>query len=339
MCTAVSFKTKDHYFGRNLDLDYSYDETVTITPRKYPFKFRHVKNLDEHYAIIGVAYVADGFPLYYDAVNEKGLGMAGLNFPGNAVWSPMSRTKDNVAPFELMPWILGQCGNVDEARALLERTNALNENFSEKLPLSPLHWLVADEEKSLTAEFLASGLKLSENPVGVLTNNPPFEFHMLNLAGYMQVSANAPQNRICPDIPLQAYSRGMGAMGLPGDLSSASRFVKAAFTKLNSVCGDSEAESVGQFFHILGAVAQQRGCVRVGANGYEITIYSSCCNTKTGVYYYRTYGNSRICAVDMHRENLNGNVLISYPLLKEENFLVQNGDDFPESEMPFCCKI
>ena len=339
MCTAVSFKTKSHYFGRNLDLEYSYHETVTITPRKYPFKFRHVKNLDEHYAIIGIAYVADGYPLYYDAVNEKGVAMAGLNFPGNAVWSPMSKTKDNVTPFELIPWILGQSSSADEARALLERVNALDENFSEKLPLSPLHWLVADADKSFTAEFLASGLKISENPVGVLTNNPPFDFHMLNLANYMQLSSQVPQNRIAPEITLDAYSRGMGAFGLPGDLSSASRFVKAAFTKLNSVCGDSEAESVGQFFHILNSVAQQKGCVEVSKDKYEITIYSSCCNTETGMFYYRTYGNSRITVVDMHRENLNGNALVSYPLLKEESFFVQNGGDFPGNGVPLCCNV
>lgn len=337
MCTAVSFKTKNHYFGRNLDLEYSYDETVTITPRNFPFKFRHVGNLETHYAIIGVAYVAENYPLYYDAVNEKGLGVAGLNFAGNAVWSPFVAGKDNVTPFELIPWILGQCASVDEARERLSRVNALNENFSEKLPLSPLHWLVSDAEKSLTVEFLAGGLKLSENPVGVLTNNPPFEFQLLNLANYMQTSREPIRNTLAPELKLDAYSRGMGAFGLPGDLSSASRFVKAAFTKLNSVCGNTEAESVSQFFHILGSVDQQKGCVHLGGDKYEITIYSSCCNTETGVFYYRTYGNSAISCVDMHRENLNGNELVSYPLIKEQRVRLQNGGELDEC-VPLCCE-
>ncbi len=337
MCTAVSFKTKNHYFGRNLDLEYSYDETVTITPRNFPFRFRHVGDLDTHYAIIGVAYVAEGYPLYYDAVNEKGLGIAGLNFAGNAVWNSLATGKDNVTPFELIPWILGQCVNVDEARERLLRVNALNENFSEKLPLSPLHWLVSDSEKSLTVEFLKDGLKLWENPVGVLTNNPPFEFQLLNLANYMQVSCEPIKNTLDPALRLDAYSRGMGAFGLPGDLSSASRFVKASFTKLNSVCGSSESESVGQFFHILGSVEQQKGCVHLGADKYEITIYSSCCNTDTGVFYYKTYGNSAITCVDMHRENLNGEELISYPLIKEQRVLLQNGGAAEEG-VPLCCE-
>ncbi len=116
----------------------------------------------------------------------------------------------------------------------------------------------------------------------------------------------------------------MGAMGLPGDLSSASRFVKAAFTKLNSRCGSSEAESVSQFFHILKSVEQQRGCVHMGEGKYEITIYSSCCNADKGIYYYNTYDNSQITAVDMRRENLEGSELIAYPVLKEQNILMQN---------------
>ena len=116
----------------------------------------------------------------------------------------------------------------------------------------------------------------------------------------------------------------LGAMGLPGDLSSPSRFVKAAFTKLNSACGSSEAESVSQFFHILGSVTQQRGCVQVAPGQYMTTLYTSCCNMDTGVYYYTTYGNSQISGVDLHRENLEGSALVTYPLLREQQIHMQN---------------
>ena len=84
MCTAISYVTKDHYFGRNLDMEFSYDETVTITPRNYPFFFAEGTEMRRHYAMIGVAYVVGGYPLYYDAVNEKGLCMAALSFPHEA---------------------------------------------------------------------------------------------------------------------------------------------------------------------------------------------------------------------------------------------------------------
>lgn len=324
MCTAVTYQTKDHYFGRNLDLEYSYDEAVTVTPRNFPFYFRKAGSLNAHYAMIGMAYVVDGYPLYYDATNEKGLSMAGLNFPDNADYKPEMSGKDNVTPFEFIPWILGRCADLSQARALLTRINLVKLSFRGDMPLSPLHWIISDRSGSVTVECVREGLKVYDNPVGVLTNNPPFDFHMLNLRGYMGISRDAPVNRFAPALELRPYCLGMGAIGLPGDPSSPSRFVRAAFTRANAVSGDSESESISQFFHILGSVAQQRGCVRLEDGNYEITVYTSCCNTDRGIYYYTTYENSRITAVDMHREDLNGRMLSVYPLIKGQQIFMQN---------------
>ena len=324
MCTAVTYRTKDHYFGRNLDLEYSYHETVTVTPRNFPFRFRGVPGLEKHYAMIGMAYVAEGCPLYYDATNEKGLSMAGLNFPGNAEFRPAEEGKDNVAPFEFIPWILGQCADIPQARELLARLHLVAVPFNRELPLTPLHWIISDREESITVEQTGAGLKVYDNPVGVLTNNPPFDYQMTNLSNYMSLTRDAPVNRFSDRLALEPYSRGMGGLGLPGDLSSASRFVKAAFTKLNSLSGSSESESISQFFHILGAVEQQRGCVCLGEGMYELTIYSSCCNTDKGIYYYTTYENGQITAVDMHREDLDGRELVSYPLIEGQQIRMQN---------------
>ena len=85
MCTAATYRTKDFYIGRTLDYEFSYGDEITITPRHYPFQFRHMGMRESHYAMVGMAHVAADYPLYYDAVNEKGVGMAGLNFVGNAV--------------------------------------------------------------------------------------------------------------------------------------------------------------------------------------------------------------------------------------------------------------
>ena len=322
MCTAVTYKTKEHYCGRNLDLEYSYKETVTVTPRNFPLEFRKMGKLESHYALIGMAYVAEGYPLYYDATNEKGLSIAGLNFPGNAHYTPYSQGKDNITPFELPLWILGQCATVTEAETLLQRINLLNENFSEELPLSPLHWIIADRERAIVLEAVKEGIKIYDDPVGVLTNNPTFDYHLFNLNNYMTLSKGQPENAW--DIPLETYSRGMGAIGVPGDYSSMSRFVKAAFVKMNSVSGNGEKESVSQFFHILKSVEMPRGCVELHKDVYEITVYSSCCNTDRGIYYYTTYENSTVCAVDMHREDLSGSKLISYSLVKEPSIQYQN---------------
>lgn len=324
MCTAISFTTKDHYFGRNLDLEYSYIETVTITPRNYPLLFRKKESLNTHYAMIGIAYVHNGYPLYYDATNEMGLSMAGLNFPRNADYKPEISEKDNITPFEFIPWILGQCSTVKDAKVLLDKINLLEEHYNNKLPLSPLHWMISDRESSITVESVKDGLKIYENPVGVLTNNPTFDMQLFHLNNYMNLSPQKPENCFSDKVKLERYSNGMGALGMPGDWSSQSRFVKTAFTKLNSVCGTSEEESVSQFFHILGSVEHQRGCVDMGNNLYEITLYSSCCNTDKGIYYYRTYENSQITAVDMFRENLDGEKVITYPLIKEQQIKWQN---------------
>ena len=324
MCTAATYHTNDHYFGRTLDYEVSYGEEAVITPRNYPFQFRHMGSLLQHYAIIGMATVAGDYPLYYDATNEKGLSMAGLNFPGNADYKPLAVQRDNVATFELIPWLLGQCATVAEAKVYLARMNLANTPFSPQFPVSPLHWILADRECAITIESVREGIRIYDNPVGILTNNPPFDYQMTNLTNYMSLSAEPPENHFSDQLDLTPYSRGMGMLGMPGDLSSASRFVRAAFTKLHSISGASESESISQFFHILGAVAQQRGCVNMGQGKYEITIYTSCCNTDRGIYYYTTYENSQITGVDMHRENLEGQALVRYPLITGQQINMQN---------------
>ncbi len=323
MCTAATYKTKDHYFGRNLDYEFSYNETVTITPRNYPFTFRTMGKNNKHYAMIGMAFVQNDYPLYYDATNEMGLSIAGLNFPNNAFYPKKTRGKNNVAPFEFIPYILCTCKSVAQARKLLANLNIYDENFSEQLPHSPLHWIIADAKESIVVEPLKEGLKVYDNPVGILTNNPTFDYHLTNLSNYANVSRQEPQNKFAENFNLVPYSRGMGGIGLPGDLSSASRFVKATFTKLNSLSGEDELESVNQFFHILTSVEQQKGCCKV-EKGFEYTIYSSCCNTDKGIYYYTTYNNRQIVGVNMNKEDLKSASLKSYPLLKQESLFIQN---------------
>ena len=324
MCTAATYKTKDFYFGRTLDYEFSYGDEVTVTPRNFCFRFRHMSEVKTHYAMIGMAYVADDYPLYYDAVNEKGLGMAGLNFVGNAKYQDVQAGRENVAQFEFIPWILSQCATVLEARKVLEKMNLVGTPYSEKLPCASLHWMIADKDAAIVVECVEDGLHVYDNPVGVLTNNPPFPVQMFMLNNYMHVSPSQPENHFAKELPLATYSRGMGGLGLPGDLSSASRFAKVAFTKMHAISGESEAESVSQLFHILRAVEQQRGCCRLDGGACELTLYTGCCNADRGVYYYTTYDNSRITAVDMHRAELDGSVPVSYPLLTGPQIYRQN---------------
>ena len=324
MCTAATYKTKDFYFGRTLDYEFSYGDEIAVMPRNYPIDFRFLGNLSKHYAIIGMAHIVGDFPLFYDAVNEKGLCMAGLNFVGNAYYRDVITGRDNVAQFEFIPHILSRCATVNEAKELLGKINITHTPFSDKLPVAQLHWIIADKNETITVESVKEGLKIYDNPAGVLTNNPPFCEQMSRLNDYMHLSIKQPENTFSNKLSLNAYSRGMGALGLPGDLSSQSRFVRVAFTKMNSVSGDTESESISQFFHILGSVDQQRGCCEVAKGEYEITLYTSCCNADKGIYYYTTYENHQITAVDMHKEKLDGACLARYPLITGQQIKMQN---------------
>lgn len=322
MCTAVAYRAKEFYFGRTLDNTCSYGEEIVISPRHFPFRFRHIGEAGQHYGIIGMAHVAEGVPLYYDAVNEAGLAMAGLNFVGNAEYKLPAAGADNITSFELIPWLLGQCATVEAAKALLGKLNVTNDSFCDALPATQLHWMLADKKQSIVVEAVKEGLMVYDNPAEVMTNNPPFPQQMLNLNQYMHLSPMEPRNTFSENLPLYSHSKGLGAFGLPGDLSSQSRFVRAAFAALNSVSGDGEG--ISQLFHILGAVSQPMGCCQTGPEEYEYTIYTSCCDASRDIYYYTTYGNRQITGVEMHRENLDGAALIRFPLVTGEHIRMEN---------------
>ncbi|MBE7028793.1 MAG: choloylglycine hydrolase family protein [Ruminococcaceae bacterium] len=324
MCTALSYKTNFHYFGRNLDYEHSFGEKVIITPRNYPISFKCMDKLNFHYAFIGIGIVEDNFPLYFDLTNEKGLSVAGLNFPNNAYYSDYCDQKINLAPYEMPLYILSKCSDVYEANNLLRDINLIKKPFNMKHCLTPLHFIFSDKNKSIVYETTKEGNFVYENDLGVLTNNPTFNMQKENLINYLNLSPKEPVNLFSDKIDLVPSSRGMGAIGLPGDLSSSSRFVRAAFTKLNSPVTLSDEEGITQFFHILNSVYQTKGSVCLSDNLYENTIYSSCCNTDEGIYYYTTYNNSRITRIDMYKENLEGDNLITYNMINHQDILCGN---------------
>lgn len=318
MCTAITFSAGGFYFGRTLDYEHSFGEEIVFTPRRYPLPFRQLPAIGHHHAILGVAHVENGYPLYYDAMNDRGLCMAGLNFVGFAQYSNSAR--DPVAAFELIPWILSQCQSVAQARVLLAHTAVTETPFSPSLHAARLHWLIADRVEAITVEAMSDGLHIHDNPAGVLTNNPPFPEQMRHLANFAHLSALPARNQF--PIELTPVSRGTGAVGLPGDLSSPSRFVRAAFTKHHAA--RHGLNPVSQFFHILGAVEQTMGCCRLEDGSLPHTLYTSCCDADHGIYYCTTYHSRRICGIDMNRENPEGEALIRYRLATQEDILFQN---------------
>lgn len=323
MCTSILFSNPG-LFGRNMDIEYSFGEQVVITPRNYNFTFKKMSPLKTHYAIIGMATVADGYPLYAEAANEYGLYMAGLNFPKNAYYQKSADTPSAVAPYELIPLILGSCKNLSEVKGLLNGIQIADMPFNKNYPTAPLHWHIADISGAIVVESIKNGLEIHDDPVGVLTNNPPFLYHIMNLNNYQSLSPYRPQNNFCDSLELETYAQGMGALGLPGDSSSMSRYVKAAFLKLNTKLGDDTEDNVTQFFHILDSVAMVRGSVVTEQGKYDITTYSCCIDAEHGVYYYKTYGNNRITAINLFNERLDSSNLIIYPLTSKQDFLYLN---------------
>ncbi len=293
MCTAIRMVGRHHLFGRTLDLERSYGEGVVITPRNFKLSFRHGEVM-RHPAIIGMAYVHERNPLYFDAMNERGLAMAALNFPKSAVYGEVAAGRMNVASYEIIPWVLSRASSVREAVRLLESVNVTNESASPELPATPLHWMISDKYESVVVESVAEGLRVYENRFGVLTNEPPFPYHEAHMADYMHLTADAPRNKIAPGVEITPYSRGMGAIGLPGDFSSASRFVRAFFAKSNTNVGGSDMEEVSAFFHVLGTVSTPSGCVMSESGERVRTVYTSCADTDSMTYYFTTYENRRV---------------------------------------------
>ncbi len=295
-----------------MDISFDFDRKIVVVPRNYLFQFKEVLACENHYAIMGAAMVVNDSPLFAEAVNEKGLYVAGLNFPNMAQYNKPMKNKNNISVVEVIPYILCHSSNVVEAREQLNQMNITDTPFMPDLPIPTLHFMISDKNSSIVIECTKTGMHIYENKTGVLTNNPSFDMQMHNLNNYMHLTNKNPINTMTDEVELYHYCVGMGALGLPGDFSSQSRFVKAYFLKANAVAPQNEASSIAEMFHILGAVSMVRGSVVDGEN-YDITVYSCCINVDLGIYYYKTYESSVVSAVNMYHENLDSDELVIYP--------------------------
>ena len=321
MCTAMTFNADSFYFGRTLDYDLPFDNQIIVLPRNYSLNFTNSLSVKNHSAIIGNGVIVDGYPLLFEGANESGLCVAALNFSCNAVYDKPQDNKENIASFEFIPYILSTCVSVSGAHTKLLNANITDSAFSEKFPPSPLHFIIADKKDCITVESTKDGIRIYENPVGVLTNDPTFETQLFSLNNYTNLSVYNPQNKVFCGFEAKCFSRGMGALGLPGDFSSNSRFIRMAFIKNHLSFKD---DNVGQFFHALDSVSIPSGTV-ITENGKEQeTQYVCCIDASRMVYYYVTKENRQISAVSLQNENLDGESIVTYPLIKTQQINRQN---------------
>lgn len=307
MCTALYFPVGGGFLGRTLDLEHGYWEQVTVTPAGY---------LGNRYAIVGMAANRQGYPLYFDGVNEVGLAMVGLNFPHSARYAPDTADTVTVAPYELIPTLLGRCGSVDQAVSLLRGLRLCHRAPGPEYPVASLHWMLTDGARCVVVESTETGLHILDNPTGVLTNEPPLPHQLSLLKNYAHLSPTQRQNSW-----QQPQSRGTGAVGLPGDFSSPGRFVRGAFALAHATPTN---QPVGQVFHLLDTVAVPEGCVRLSDGGRVITRYATCMDLRHPTYYYRTYGCHRIHAVALSHQNLAKDTLTAFPLPEQEDVKWEN---------------
>lgn len=275
--------------------------------------------------MIGVSVVEDNYPLYCDTINEKDLGIAGLDFVGPCKYFSVDKSKNNMASFELIPYLLGSCETIDDVKKILANMNITNESFSDNLPAANLHWLMGDRSgKSIVVESTSTGLHIYDNSVNTLTNDPVFPTQVETLANFASVYPAQPKNTLVPNADINLYSRGLGTHHLPGGTDSNSRFIKVSFVLAHSPKGNDEVENVTNFFHILHSVEQAKGTDEVEDNVFEFTMYSDCMNLDKGILYFTTYDNNQINAVDMNNEDLDTSDLITYELFKDQAIKFEN---------------
>ncbi|MBO5670982.1 MAG: linear amide C-N hydrolase [Clostridia bacterium] len=305
MCTAVSLTHENnHFFARTLDLEYHYNESVTLAPRRYPFTFTDGTHTADHPALLGMAYVMDGYPLYYDAMNEHGLCMAGLAFPHFCTYAPRDAQRDShrIAPFELIPYVLTHSRTVGDARGLLSGSALTDIPFSDALPNQPMHWMIADSHACAVLETDETGaICWYDNECGVMTNSPPF---LRQTAVFSQYHHLTPYPKL--DAETGHLMRGMGAVGLPGDWSSPSRFIRAAFLRRHMRC-----DTANTAFSLLDSVKVPRGASYTEDGKPIVTVYSAVMDVRQMSYYYRTEEHPHVRSFRPTPLALRGNVCIS----------------------------
>ncbi|HAT4243433.1 choloylglycine hydrolase [Clostridium perfringens] len=317
MCTGLALETKDglHLFGRNMDIEYSFNQSIIFIPRNFKCVNKsNKKELTTKYAVLGMGTIFDDYPTFADGMNEKGLGCAGLNFPVYVSYSKEDiEGKTNIPVYNFLLWVLANFSSVEEVKEALKNANIVDIPISENIPNTTLHWMISDiTGKSIVVEQTKEKLNIFDNNIGVLTNSPTFDWHVANLNQYVGLRYNQVPEFKLGDQSLTALGQGTGLVGLPGDFTPASRFIRVAFLRDAMIKNDKDSIDLIEFFHILNNVAMVRGSTRTVEEKSDLTQYTSCMCLEKGIYYYNTYENNQINAIDMNKENLDGNEIKTY---------------------------
>lgn len=309
-CTGIRIKPKDGSIvvGRTLEFAADLESNVVVIPRAMEFigtapGDKPGVRWTMKYGSAGAN--AFGIPVIVDGLNEKGLAAAIFYFPGYAKYQKVTEADISkaIAPWELPTYLLGTCANVDEA-AQAARSVLVGDVVQKNLGnVPPCHYIISDAGGHCAViEYVDGELKIHNNPLGVITNSPTFDWHVTNLRNYINLTVNNVPPVDIDGLKLTGLGQGSGMLGLPGDFTPPSRFVRAVAFSQSALPVATARDGVLQAFHILNQFDIPKGAARGMDNGKQIsdyTLWTSVSDLTNRCYYFRTFDNSRIREVDL----------------------------------------
>lgn len=324
MCTAITLKDKsnNNYFGRTLDFSYELDPSIYFFPRNYTIQnaFNN-KYINNKYSFLGIGQNVSKI-IFTEGINEVGLAIAALYFPGFANYQSVYHTnitnKYSIFSLDIVIFLLGNATNINDVYLLLQNTNIIGEKDTLTNTIAPLHWIVTDKSgKCIVIESMADGMHILINPIGILTNSPYFEWHMLNLQNYINLSNTQKEESIWGNIQLKPFGQGSGLSCLPGDYTPPSRFVRASFFKTHIYPAANSKDALINFFHIAETVSIPKGIVLTNRNTSDYTQYTSFIDITNREYYFKTYNHMKIVSIKLTNSLMQSNRLIEFGKLSD----------------------
>ncbi|PRP50842.1 linear amide C-N hydrolase [Bacillus halotolerans] len=308
MCTSLTLETADckHVLARTMDFAFQLGTEVILYPRRYSWNSEaDGKAHQTQYAFIGMGRKL-GNILFADGVNENGLSCAALYFPGYAEYEKTIREDIvHIAPHEFVTWALSVCKSLDDVKEKIRSLTIVEKKLDLLDTVLPLHWILSDRTgRSLTIEPRADGLKVYDNQPGVMTNSPDFIWHVTNLQQYTGIRPKQLESKEMGGLALSAFGQGLGTVGLPGDYTPPSRFVRAVYLKEHLVPAADETKGVTAALQILANMTIPKGAVITEKDEIHYTQYTSVMCNDTGNYYFHHYDNRQIQKVNLFHEDL-----------------------------------
>ncbi len=333
-CTSFLLRSADNGFvyGRTMEFGLPLQSQFTVVPRKLEVKGTGPDGT----AGTGLAWTTKygatgmnglGLPILIDGMNEAGLAGGMLYLPGLAEYQsvPPAEAKNSIASFELLLYVLTNFATVAETKAALPKIKVSRAPQAVFKAPVPLHMTLHDATgASIVVEYIGGELHIHDNPTGVLTNAPGFNWHIANLGNFLNLSAYDPKPLKVGSLTIAPPSTGSGAPGLPGDMSAPARFVRAFLYSRAAPHLPTSTDAVGNAFHILNNFDIAPGIIRTeadskaggGVAGIETTEWSVVADTKTRRYYVRTYEDSQSRMIDLTKADLDAKTIRFVPVDK-----------------------